>query len=465
MNLRRVLIGIVIVAVLVAGGFLVYRQFIASDPAAEDAAVPEEAVPGVAQPVAAQTGVVSAEGQIVPLRHATLSFEGGGQLAEIAAPEGATVQQGDPILRLDATDQEIALIQAEAALEQAQAARETARAGQTAAQTGVQAAEIGVDAAEVQLALLTADPTEEQLALSESSVAVAEARIAQAAGGRDVVLQGANQSEIQAAEARLRSAEAQVLPVRDALDQLRREDSPDEDQLAQAQARYNAAVANVQAAQAALDELQAGATAAQQQAATGGVAAAAAQRNAAQAELDLLQAGARAEQVQVAEANVQEAEATQAEAELALTRADAAVAQAEAGVVQAEAAVESARDALDRMTLTAPFAGTVAQIDAEVGEVVNAGAPVVRVGDFSGWQVNTTDLTELDVVALEVGAPVEITIDAIPGETLQGTVTRIATTSTLVRGDVTYEVAIRLDDTQDLPLRWGMTVFVNVDVE
>jgi hypothetical protein len=30
---------------------------------------------------------------------------------------------------------------------------------------------------------------------------------------------------------------------------------------------------------------------------------------------------------------------------------------------------------------------------------------------------------------------------------------------------VTYEVTIALDDPGDLPLRWGMTVFVDVDVE
>jgi multidrug resistance efflux pump len=61
---------------------------------------------------------------------------------------------------------------------------------------------------------------------------------------------------------------------------------------------------------------------------------------------------------------------------------------------------------------------------------------------------------------------VEINVDAIPDVTLTGTVTAIATASELVRGDVVYEVTIRLDETQarTLPLRWGMTVFVNVDV-
>jgi multidrug resistance efflux pump len=117
------------------------------------------------------------------------------------------------------------------------------------------------------------------------------------------------------------------------------------------------------------------------------------------------------------------------------------------------------------MTLNAPFDGVVADVQAEVGEVVSSSVPVVTFADFGGWLVKTTDLTELDVVELQEGDPVEIQIDAIPGERLIGTVTGIAATSQLTRGDVTYEVTIALDENSDLPLRWGMTVFVDVDVD
>jgi multidrug resistance efflux pump len=117
------------------------------------------------------------------------------------------------------------------------------------------------------------------------------------------------------------------------------------------------------------------------------------------------------------------------------------------------------------MTLSAPFDGVVADIQNEVGEVVGSGVPVVTYADFGGWLVKTTDLQELDVVDLKVGDPVEISIHAIPGEQLLGTVSNISNTSQITRGDVTYEVTIALDELKDLPLRWGMTVFVDVDVE
>lgn len=467
MNWRRALVGAAVVVVLLIGGYLVYQQFFTAQQEPETTTQAGDTTAADINSLAVDTGadVVAAEGQIVPLRSARLSFEVGGIVREIVTPAGSAVLAGDPILQLDGTDQEIALTQAQAALAQAEAGLETAQAGQLAAETGVRAAEIGVQAAEVQLALVTAEPTAEQVALQQSSIDIAQATINQAASNQQVVLQGARGSQLEAAEAQLRAAEAQALPVREALDQLRREDSPDEDALAQAQARYNAAQARINAAQARLDELQSGATAGEQQAASGAVAAAVAQRNAAEAQLELLLAGAREEEITVAEAGVEEANAALVEAQLAQQQAAAAVQQAEANVAQAQAAVNSAQAALDKMTLTAPFAGTVADITVDLGEVVGAGSPVVVVADFSGWLVETTDLSELDVVALKVGDPVEISVDAIPGETLTGTVTDIATSSTLTRGDVTYTVEIRLDAPDDLPLRWGMTVFVNVDVD
>jgi multidrug resistance efflux pump len=132
--------------------------------------------------------------------------------------------------------------------------------------------------------------------------------------------------------------------------------------------------------------------------------------------------------------------------------------------VQAQADVEAAKKALDRMTLVAPFAGRVGEILYEVGELVGPGVTVIEFGDFSGWQVETTDLTELDIGAVKVGLPAEVTIDALPGEVLEGIVSDIAFVSRLEVGDVTYPVTVTLEET-DLPLRWGMTTEVNIDTE
>ena len=464
MNWKRMMLGVGIVLLVGGGIYFAYTQFFAPEAEPETPSVAEEG-DGSGSVTNISLGVVSAEGNIVPLRDALLSFQTGGEVVEVIAEKGAVVETGDPILRLDSADQEIALVQAQAAFEIARASKQTAEAGLLAAQTGEQAADVGLQAAQVVLALVMAEPTQAEIVLSESAVALAQAGVGQASAGQGVVLQGASDSQIQAAEAQLHAAEAQLLPVRNALDALMREESNDEDAVARAQLNFNAAVANVNAAQAAVDEALSGATSGQRLSAFGNVSSAAAQRDAAQAQLDQLLAGSREEAITVAEASVAQADSAVAEAALAVVQAETAVTQADAGIAQAVAAVDSAQDALSRMTLTAPFDGVVADIQPALGEVVGSGVPVVTYGDFGGWLVKTTDLTELDVVDLKVGDPVEIQIDAVPGEVLMGTVSNIATTSQLTRGDVTYEVTIALDDLKDLPLRWGMTVFVDVDVD
>lgn len=469
MTLKRALIGLLVIAVLLAGGLFTYNRFFATGEedtrAAETTAGESTAAPPVDQiAVDVPAGSVSAEGTILPLRNAALAFTAPGVVAEIAAPAGTIVAAGDPLLRLDAADQEAALRRAEADLALARADRDAAAAGVEAARLGIAAAELGVRAAQAELALASAAPRPEEIALGESAVALAQARVAAASAAQAQALEGAGAARIQAAEADLRAAEAAAIPARLQLEALRNQgDEADADDLAEAERAYNAALAAIDAARVALTELEAGATAAQQSAAAGGVAAAAAQRDAAQADLDLLRAGGSAEAVAAAEAGVTSAAAALAEARARQAAAEAAVARAEAGVTGAEAAVAAARAALDDRTLVAPFAGTVADVPFAVGEVVAAGVPAVVLADFSGWLVETTDLIERDVVGVAAGFPAEVRVDALPGETLSGTVASIGGIARDTQGDTTYPVTIRLDDAADVPLRWGMTVFVTID--
>ncbi|KPV51914.1 multidrug transporter, partial [Kouleothrix aurantiaca] len=112
--------------------------------------------------------------------------------------------------------------------------------------------------------------------------------------------------------------------------------------------------------------------------------------------------------------------------------------------------------------LRAPFAGTVAALDATVGEFFAPGTPVAYVGDLGAWQVETTDLTELNVAAVQVGSPASITFDAIPELTLAGKVTRVRALGESKQGDITYTVTIALDK-QDPRLRWNMTASATID--
>ena len=91
--------------------------------------------------------------------------------------------------------------------------------------------------------------------------------------------------------------------------------------------------------------------------------------------------------------------------------------------------------------------------------------PVVSLSDSSNWYVETDDLTEIDVVQVELGQPVSVTIDAIPDVEFTGEVTEIAPRSEIKRGDVTYTITIRLLDADNALLRWGLTAFVDINVD
>lgn len=458
MNWKRLGIGAIVVAVLGGAGFWGYTQFFAPD-AEETAEVTDVDTLSVDTSI----DLVAAEGVVLPLANTQLSFQTGGQLVEVLVEEGDLVAAGAPLLKLDSIDQEIAVSQAEVALTQAQANIKTAEAGLMAAETGLEVARIGVSSAEAQLALTKAGPTEAQIALSEKSVAAAEASITQAAGSRDATLEDASSSAVSAAQAQLQSAQAQYDEAIRTYQPILQNDKSDEDLAEQAALQINAATANLQAAQLNLDEVLAGATSGERTAAYAGVQVAANQRNAAQAQFDLVLAGAKPEQIAIAEASVVQAEAGVTEAELRVSSAETAVSQAQSALVEAEAAVAAAQSGLEKRTLTAPTAGTVASVPVKEGQVMSPGVPVLTLADMSGWQIETTDLTELSVVTIAKGFEVEVTIDAFPGETFTGVVSDISSVSDVVRGDVTYVVTVDLGDNVDVPLRWGMTAFITID--
>ncbi|MCP4363359.1 MAG: HlyD family efflux transporter periplasmic adaptor subunit [Chloroflexi bacterium] len=461
MTVKRLLIGIVLIAVIGGGAYYGYQQWQANQETEEAAATVD------ADSLRVDTGIdlVTAEGRVIPLQETNLSSQTTGAVVEILVTEGDMVEAGDPLLRLATTDQEIAITQAEVGITQAEANIETAQVGLLLAQLNLEAANLAVRAAEADLALLEAGPTDAQVALSEQNVAVAEAGINQAGANQNLTLEGATSAQIAAAQAQLSAMQAAYDNALKSYQPVLQNPDSDEEAREQAGYRLNSASESLNAAQAALDSLLTGASNSERTAASSGVAVAANQRDAAQAQVDLLLAGTRPEQIAIAEASLQQTQDAVTEAELGVTNAETAVTQAEAALSEAEAALALAENALTKRTLTAPFAGTIADVHAKVGEIAQAGLPVITLADFSQWQVETTDLTELNVVEVSRDLPVSVQIDAFPGEEISGWVTDISEVSNNVLGDVTYIVTVALEDDNNLPLRWGMTAVVDVDTE
>jgi multidrug resistance efflux pump len=351
------------------------------------------------------------------VKQATPSFEVAGRLTELLVSEGDTVEAGQTVARLAQTDWQQRVDEAQAALELARAQLAQARAGAraeeitaaqetlAAAQAGVSTARANLTSAQAELARLEAGATPEELLIAKADMDSAAAALELAQSEYDKI---AWQSGL--------GATGQAMNLRQASNDYER-----------AKANYQALVKGATAEE--LDIAQAAIEAARTR-----VEAAQAQAGQAQAQLDLLLAGPAAEAIAVAEAQVQ----------------------------QAQTALQGARTALEKTVLVAPLSGTVGDVMFEEGETVMAGAPVLMIGDLSALQVETNDLSEVDVVEVAVGQDVEVSVDAMPYLELRGRVSEISPMAEEQHGDIVYKVTIDLEEGAAASLRWGMTAYVDI---
>jgi multidrug resistance efflux pump len=135
------------------------------------------------------------------------------------------------------------------------------------------------------------------------------------------------------------------------------------------------------------------------------------------------------------------------------------LALAQARLDGAKAQLAAAQNALDNYDLKAPFAGTVVDTNVTVGQLIGPDTWAVVIADTSRWYVDTSDLTEQDVVRVAVGQKVQVTADALPGVVMTGVVEQIVQAPKTSGGDVVYTVHILMDKV-DPRLFWGMTMEV-----
>jgi multidrug efflux pump subunit AcrA (membrane-fusion protein) len=352
------------------------------------------------QPAFLPVEAVIAEGHLVPNDDLTLSFTVRGKVAEILVEEGDLVREGDVLIRL--ADRE----QAEAALAAAQLELTTAQ----------QAYDEFVRT--------------EGLGRADAWQAYMDAQVVRAEAERD--WEDLNVDNI---EDRIEDREADVKDAQEDLDDAQEEfdkyadlDEDNstrkdaEDDLEREQEDYNEAVRDLE------EEIR--------------------ERDIVRAALD--------------EALAAEAEAKH-QYEISLDGPNAEqLALLEARLNNAKAQVASAENTLANFELKAPFDGEVMDINISVNEVVGPETWAVIVADTSQWYIETSDLTELEVVDVAVGQNVSILADALPEVELNGVVEDISQTFRSQGGDVLYTVRIRMEDV-DPRMRWGMTVEVTFE--
>ena len=126
----------------------------------------------------------------------------------------------------------------------------------------------------------------------------------------------------------------------------------------------------------------------------------------------------------------------------------------------AQAALDASLQMLEAASITAPWDGVVTAVDVEVGDDVSSNTQAMEIVDPTVVEVDGA-IDEMDVLFLREGATASITMDALPGQTLAGSVSNIAAQSTNQQGVVTYPISIRVE-TNGLQLPEGLTAVASV---
>jgi multidrug efflux pump subunit AcrA (membrane-fusion protein) len=412
-----------------------------------------------AVPVVVDDFAVVADGRLRPAQYVELSFEGGGQIAEVLAAEGEVVAEGDLLARLESSAGLAAQVaNAELELLSAQQAVDDLR--DTAAFLRAQAAFDVVQARE-ELRKAEKDLTNVRTPVSEALLdSVADAELALQTAQNNLQLANVS-SDVQAfhqavadadvAWRQYQNLQAEYDKSNGNLDLL--------DVVKQAQAAWQTLYDRQLALQLAIDTAEANQSDA--------VAKAQERYDDAAANLAAAQRGPDANKLTLAQARFDLAQATLADAERRLGLVDGGpnpdqLRLAEARVAAAEASLAAARAAHENSELRAPFGGTLARLALKVGEQVAPGQSVATLADFSAWLVETDNLTEIEVVKIRAGQGASIVFDALPDRTLPGRVTAISSVYEEKRGDITYTAKLVLDE-PDSALRWGMTAAITFD--
>ncbi|MFI5179081.1 MAG: efflux RND transporter periplasmic adaptor subunit [Vicinamibacterales bacterium] len=348
-----------------------------------------------------------------------------GPVIAIRVQDNQAVKAGDVLVDIDPRDYELAVQKAEADLAAAQAAAR-------AAQTGVP---------------ITSTTSTSELKAAETGTANAAAMLK--AAEREV---DASRAKVEAAKARREEALANA--TRAAQDLSRLKTLVDKDEISKQM--YDAAVATDASARAAV-----------------------ANADASIAEAEANYQGAEARRVQatgaLTQAQDQATVAGTAPQQIALTKARAV--NADAQVQQAEATLAQATLNLERTAVRAPANGVISRRAVEVGQVVQAGQPLLAVTSLSDvWVVANFKETQLH--AMRAGQPAEVSVDAYGGRRYHGKVDSIAAatgatfsllppdnaTGNFVKVVQRVPVKIVLDPGQDTAdvLRPGMSVTATV---
>ncbi|ALS22584.1 HlyD family secretion protein [Paenibacillus naphthalenovorans] len=375
MRFIRPMIFIVMALAIGTGGYLLSTHPTAGNAQAESSALPTAYI---------ETNAVSA------------SFKLGGRITEILVHEGDTVQKGQVLARLQSSELEAKLAQADATVALAQGKIAEAQGAKAAAQAKKQQAAAGVT--------VTSETVEQQIAQAKAAVDAAQAKV-------DGLRQGARPEEKKQAEIQYEAAKEVYEIAEQNLNRMNamlEEGLVSKAEVDKVQVSYQEAKTKVELAEQQLQMVNQGPREEE-------IRAAEAMLEQAKAALQLAEAGR--EQVAIRQGDV-------AAAEAAIKQAQGALQSAASGEKQAKAAKAEAQVYVGYTELTAPSDGVIISQTAQPGELVGSGFPI--------FTIQTTDtpwakfyMKETSVAGFKAGDNIRMKLIAT-GQEVEGTIQSIS---------------------------------------
>ncbi|HEY9617948.1 MAG TPA: efflux RND transporter periplasmic adaptor subunit [Microcoleaceae cyanobacterium] len=393
------LLGVLVLSLLGTGGYVAYSQVTTAQRQQARRNLQTATVERQTLPL-----TISANGTVQPERSVNVSPKSSGILKELLVKEGDRVQAGQILARMDDSNLQGQLLQAQANLASAQANLDKLLAGNRPQEVAQAQAQLA--AAQANLDKLVAGNRPQEVAQAQAQLTSAQANLRQAEltfnQNQQLYSTGAiSQRELDTSRTALDTAKAQVDQARQALNLQQSGTRPEE----------------IAAARAQVEQLR-------------------------QA-LSLQRSGSRPEDIAAAQAQVLNAEGALKTVQTQIN--DTVIRAPFSGVIT--------RKFADPGAFVTPTTSSSSESSATSSSIL-ALASTNRV---------EAKVAETSIPKIKVGLPVSITADAYPNQTFQGQVVQVATQSTVEQNVTNFEVKTSVIDPKNL-LQSGMNVNVEFKV-
>ena len=426
---RRWVAVVVAVGIVTFGGYLaliktgVLAQGLLPAASSSQSSSAATAAPTVTiQPADVASTAVSASGNLALVDERSVTLGVGGIVEKIVVNVGDQVNAGDLILQLDTTALERAVSQAQLQVDSAKIALADLQTPATGAE--IAKAEANLRDAQESLAEVKAGPSAEEISATRSTLAAAQA-------GYSELQAGPSAAELTQLSADMKKAEIALASAQGAYDRIAWQGSAG--MSSEASALQDATI-DYESAEAAYEEATAAATNSDLQSAVSTIQDAQVKLN------DLLNSPTDAE-IAAAEATLVTAEASLADLQSGASTND--LKSAELSLKEALISLESAQRDLEAATVTAPIAGYITALNAEVGVRSSSGTVAAMIADPTHLQLEIS-VAEADIPSVSMRQAADVEIDALPGKTFSGVVTSISPVNDSSSTSVSYPVTIEL---------------------